>query len=192
MSKRLAIFGGSFNPPTNSHIEIINILKDEYDLVLILPAHNHRQKSYTVDIKHRINMLNLSIGTIGADNVLVSDIEKHNADGSTYSLLTDIVSVEYPEYEITVVIGEDNAKNIKTWKNCDLLLEKYNFITFGRNTNDVDSDDWYKQGKHSYIKYDNCISSSYYRSTSDSSVITKAVYGYIHLNKIYGVSDGML
>ena len=36
-NKRIVLFGGSFNPPTIAHYEIIKYLNDHYDEVLILP-----------------------------------------------------------------------------------------------------------------------------------------------------------
>ena len=59
-NKKIVLFGGSFNPPTIAHYEIIKYLNDHYDEVLILP--NGESYSFAGKVldsfKHRVNMFN--------------------------------------------------------------------------------------------------------------------------------------
>ena len=61
--KEIVIYGGSFNPPTETHLQIIEYLYKEkmFDKVLIIPCGNREDKPYLVDSKLRIKMLKLGI-----------------------------------------------------------------------------------------------------------------------------------
>ena len=69
MTKRdVAIFGGTFNPVHNGHIDMINYLVDNYivDEVWVLPSYVSPHKSITdiISYEDRVNMLELSTKNI--------------------------------------------------------------------------------------------------------------------------------
>ena len=60
--KAIAIFGGSFNPPLNSHSDlakdVINNFK-EVEKIIFVPVSTKYNKQNLVEDKHRYNMLKL-------------------------------------------------------------------------------------------------------------------------------------
>ena len=60
---RIALFGGSFNPIHNRHIELAEkVLKDNLaDQVWIVPCGNHAFNKSLAPAKDRIEMINLSL-----------------------------------------------------------------------------------------------------------------------------------
>ena len=59
---RVAIFGGSFNPPTLAHMEIVNqlLIEDMADVILLVPCGNRKDKDNFQNGVHRLSMLELS------------------------------------------------------------------------------------------------------------------------------------
>ena len=144
--KRIAVFGGAFNPPTAAHAEIIRTIvdRDEYDFLLVAPSYKppHKDAAELLDITDRIEMLKLMLSSMhstGADTqVIITDIEDTVFDqtgGYTYDLLS--VIKENMEYEIDLVIGEDQLNAFATWKDNAKILEEYGLIVFTRDSGSV-------------------------------------------------------
>ena len=147
--KHIAVYGGSFNPPTLAHLFIADsaTLLENVDEVWMIPAYKHRFKgNNTVDAQRYSHILSmLGLCTAPMSNVAVKETEytysKLNADydGSTYELLSYLNSL-YPDYEFSIIIGQDNADDIKKWKHWEKLVNEYRFIIVDRNTGDENSD----------------------------------------------------
>ena len=74
--KVLVIFGGSFNPPLNSHFSLAQQIVNEYEnieKVLFVPVNSKYQKAGLLENEHRYNMLKLVCDK--NTDFLVSDIE---------------------------------------------------------------------------------------------------------------------
>ena len=62
--KRIVVFGGSFNPPLNSHFSLAEQIVNEYeevDKVLFVPVNNYYNKPGLLGNEHRYNMLKLVV-----------------------------------------------------------------------------------------------------------------------------------
>ena len=74
--KILAVFGGSFNPPLNSHFSLAQQIVNEYDnieKVIFVPVNSKYEKQDLLPNKHRYNMLKLVCDK--NDKFILSDIE---------------------------------------------------------------------------------------------------------------------
>ena len=141
MSKKvLAVFGGSFNPPINSHMElakeIINRCKDIEKLIFI-PVSTKYNKQGLEEDKHRYNMLNLICKN--QEKLEVSDIEL-NSKKQLYTIQTlDLLKAKYgKEYDIWFVMGTDNLKEVETWKEAERLLKDYKIIVLERGNDNFE------------------------------------------------------
>ena len=130
--KRTVLFGGSFNPPTIAHYEIIKYLSLNYDEVLILPnGDNYSFAGKVLDsFKHRVKML--EIITKEFNNVKILELENQNDFKGTYHTLR---LLNHP----TFVLGSDCIDKLHLWKHFDELLRENNFIVFNRGNDDVRS-----------------------------------------------------
>lgn len=142
MSKKvLAVFGGSFNPPINSHIElakeIINRCKDIEKLIFI-PVSTKYNKQGLEEDKHRYNMLNLICKS--QEKLEVSDIELYSKK-QLYTIQTlDLLKAKYgKEYDIWFVMGTDNLKEVETWKDPERLLKDYKIIILERGNDNLEN-----------------------------------------------------
>ena len=87
-NKILAIFGGSFNPPLNSHFSLAQQIVNEYEnieKVIFVPVNSKYEKIGLISNEHRYNMLKLVCDK--NENFLVSDIEIKQ-DRQLYTLET--------------------------------------------------------------------------------------------------------
>ena len=60
--KSIVIYGGSFNPPLNSHFSIAQQVLNEYeevDKIVFIPVNKKYSKKGLIDNEHRFNMLKL-------------------------------------------------------------------------------------------------------------------------------------
>lgn len=179
---KIGIYVGSFNPVHIGHIGIINYLisSNIIDKAIIVPTLNYWNKNNLIDIKHRINMLKY----FEDDNIKIDD--KHNKYIYTYELFR-VLSKEYYNDELYLILGADNIIDFDKWKNYEELLN-YKIIIIGRNNIDVNK---YieKYNSNNFITMNNYksidISSSEIRNNLDSEYLDKRVYEYILKNDLY-------
>lgn len=122
---RIGIFGGSFNPIHNGHIQLINGIISELNLdkLLVVPSFlpPHKLVESPVSPKDRIAMCELCMSDI--PRVEVSDIEiKRGGKSYTYETLQELHSI-YPTDDLFLIMGADMFLSIETWKNPKIIFK---------------------------------------------------------------------
>lgn len=172
--KRIAVFGGAFNPFTRHHFSIAQYLLTvgAADEVLVIPAVNHRFKDAKsmAPYKDRINMIKMVIPEQGDVRLLCIDPDKDLPQedpsfGSTWNLMNKL-SEMYPDCALRVVIGADNLKDFDKWYNSKELVSKYEFLVLSR-------------GKSGYYQYPGMRAThlSFHSEGSSTDVRIAAVEG---------------
>ena len=138
--KIIAVFGGSFNPPINSHLNLAKQIihkNNNIEKIVFVPVSTKYRKANLEDDIHRYNMLKLICEN--EERIEVSDIEiSHNKQLYTIETL-DLLKKQYGEgYEIYFVMGTDNLKELETWKEPERLLREYKVLVLGRNRDDIE------------------------------------------------------
>ncbi|MBC7915719.1 MAG: nicotinate-nucleotide adenylyltransferase [Pyrinomonadaceae bacterium] len=131
---KIGLFFGSFNPIHIGHLIIANYVAHytHVDQVwLVVSPHNPlKSKSDLINMYDRLEMAKLATDT--ADNIKVSDVElKLPQPSYTIDTLTHLKE-RYPEHEYTLIMGSDNLKSLKKWKNYELLLRDYKILVYPR------------------------------------------------------------
>lgn len=131
---KIGLFFGSFNPIHIGHLIIANYIAQftELDQVwLVVSPHNPLKiKSDLVNMYDRLEMAKLA--TDNSIKIKVSDIElKLPQPSYTIDTLTHLKE-RYPEHEYTLIMGSDNLKSLKRWKNYEVLLNDYNILVYPR------------------------------------------------------------
>lgn len=197
--KILAIFGGSFNPPLNSHFSLAQQIVNEYeniDKVIFVPVNSKYQKEGLLENKHRYNMLKLVCDK--NENFIVSDIELKQ-EKQLYTIETlELLQKQYPNNIICFTIGTDNLKQISTWGEAEKLVTDFKILVLERDEDSMDEiikkDSFLLEHKDSFIKLKenirSNISSTFVREKirrgkSIRYLTPDEVYYYIKENNLY-------
>lgn len=201
-NKAIAIFGGSFNPPLNSHLElakqIIKNLNYIKKIIFVPVSTKYDRKNNLIDDAHRYNMLKLMCKQ--EKNLEVSDIEL-NYKRQLYTIETlDIFKNKYPEYDIYFIMGTDNLKELSTWKEPERILKDYKIIVLERENDKleeiIEREELLKKNKTSLIKTEKIksikLSSTIIREKIKNGenveeFFKKEVLEYINKNGLYKI-----
>ena len=178
--KILAIFGGSFNPPLNSHFSLAQQIVNEYEnieKVIFVPVNSKYQKEGLLENEHRYNMLKLVCNK--NSDFIVSDIELKQQK-QLYTIETlELLQKEYPNNILCFTIGTDNLKGFSKWESADKLVNKFKILVLERDEDDmneiIEKDNFLLEHKKSFIKLKRNI----------RYLTPDEVYYYIKENNLY-------
>ena len=137
----VGIFGGSFSPITEGHIEVAQYVLKSLDKVIFVPCNNHPWGKNLIDFKHRFEMCRLAIEYASSgwerrenEKMEVQDYEqRYKLPGDTFSLITKLKELpRFKKSELFLVIGMDEANAFSKWKNYKELHELLQFIIVPR------------------------------------------------------------
>jgi len=142
-SDKIGLFGGTFDPIHNGHIEMALYAQAHFklDKIFFVTAKNPPFKSQTVllpaDFRHQLTELAIS----DYPNFSASSVEL-NREGVSYACQT----VEYyrsqnPNAELFWIMGLDAYNNLDQWKNSDYIKSQVKFIVFARGPKSLVSED---------------------------------------------------
>lgn len=135
MDSRLAVFGGTFDPPHNGHVALAKqvLLKNLADKIIFVPTFcpPHKPVSPTSSFSDRIRMLELALSEF--DNFEVSDIEGRfkNTPSYTFDTMTELEN-EYSGCRLSLLIGSDSLRQLHTWHKARKIVEKWPLIVYPR------------------------------------------------------------
>lgn len=202
MSKNLiAIYGGSFNPPTIAHENIArDILKlDGITKLIYLPVGDSYKKKTLISAKQRYNMLKIILEKLKNDGLDV-DINRLEIDSEKrlYTLQSLRILKEKYKSDLAFIMGTDNIKQFSSWYNPKELLEEFYFVVIEREDDNIISlikedsllrdfqdrfiilrETFYKDISSTYIR------NNLYVNNEVSDYIDKDVLKYIKENKLY-------
>ena len=126
MINNIYIYGGSFDPVHNAHLEIMKYLSKEEDSLLILTiAKAPRWKTPTETIDDRLNMLKLSLKEKNIENYVIDDFELNSDKDVNYTIdtLKHIVDTYGKDKHYYLVIGGDQVNKFNEWKSAKEISE---------------------------------------------------------------------
>lgn len=127
---RRVLFGGSFDPPTNAHLQMATELSKRFDEVIIIPAFISPFKPGGAELS-AVDRLRLCEKVFaGIKNAVVSDIEI-KSEGTSYSFLT-AKHFSGANIELFFAIGSDGLDTLDRWKRADELAATVTFYVVER------------------------------------------------------------
>jgi nicotinate-nucleotide adenylyltransferase len=133
---KIGLYFGTFNPIHVGHLTIANHLAEHSNLdqvwFVVTPLSPFKKKSSLLDNYQRLEMVHLA--TKDYDKLRPSDIEfglkqpNYTVDTLTY------LFEKFPDYDFSLIMGEDNLKSFHKWKNYELILENYSIYVYPRLT----------------------------------------------------------
>src|SRR3989338_5005377 len=133
MSKRIALFGGSFNPPHGGHYGIARRVarRKTVDEVWVLPVYRHPFGKKTAPFSKRLSLCRKFFKKLGG-KVKVKDLEKR-LGGKSYTIrLIRHLKKKYPACRFSLVMGGDAYRERKTWKDFGEIEKSVRLIVFPR------------------------------------------------------------
>lgn len=123
---KIALLGGSFDPPHLAHIQVINYLLKQrnYDGVWVIPAKQNPFKATQTPFNQRLEMCRLAFGDLGEAVQVRADDER--LTGYTIDLVRKLTR-EHPDDQLTFVGGSDLKAEINQWKESEALQQLVSF-----------------------------------------------------------------
>jgi nicotinate-nucleotide adenylyltransferase len=133
---RIALFGGTFDPPHRGHIAIAKAAADAFaiDRVLFAPTGLQPLKldAEPTPFATRIALVTAACGS--DSRFAVSEIDAPRPDGSpnfTVDTLAALATL-YPHDTLFNLVGADSFLNLRSWRSPDRLLELAEWIVVSR------------------------------------------------------------
>ncbi len=143
--KKIAIFGGSFNPIHKGHINLCLECDAQYnfDKIILMPTNipPHKSSADLASNEHRFNMCKLAVKDEGKFHV--SDIELNKQDVSYTVDTLSILKNEYKEDKLYFIIGSDMLFMFHKWYMHDEILDMVTLIVGARKDDE----------KHKMLEY---------------------------------------
>ena len=139
---RVALFGGSFNPPHNGHLALARAVQKDLglDRVVFVPAARPPHKPGEADMappQDRLSMTRLAVEGLAGFEVNGLELDRQ---GPSYTVDTvrALQQGELAECELYFVIGADTVGELPTWKEAEALLSEVRFVTVNRPGHDLE------------------------------------------------------
>ena len=125
MNKKIGILGGSFNPIHEAHISVAHYFIEYYsaEKVLFIPCNVSPFKTNEdmAPNKNRLEMVKLAIANNPSFEVSSFELEKQGIS-FTYQTLEHFKRL-YPQDNLCLLIGGDQAEKFHNWKNWQFILD---------------------------------------------------------------------
>ncbi len=134
MTRRIAIYGGSFDPFHLGHLVPVVRAQEtfHFEAVYFVPAGfpPHKDAAPLTPVTHRLAMV--AMATLPHENFFVSDAEVF-ADAPTYSVQTVHGFRErYPDATLYFILGSDSFSQIASWERWEELVESVHLVVLHR------------------------------------------------------------
>lgn len=129
---RIAIYGGSFNPPHVGHLMVIDWLRwtEQVDGIWLLPTFSHAFAKELAPFETRVALCEAA--TAEMSGVSVCTIEATLAVPSYTIDTLSVLAERHPEHRFRFVLGADALQEVDRWKSWDELLHRFPPIIVGR------------------------------------------------------------
>lgn len=177
----ICIFGSSFNPPHNAHLQIIKELKKfNFDKIVLVPTGHPNHKQITIADSERIKMIE------EFKNICKVDVSYHEMENHyeyTYESLSHFNFSK--DTNLYFVIGGDSLNTLPTWDYFEELKKMLTFIIVERPGIALDTS---VLNQIKYKKLDvktDSISSTQLRENLSEDAIPKPIFDIIKANNLY-------
>lgn len=133
MKKRIAFFGGGFNPPHIAHVMGVTYARvmGGFDMIHVHPCWHHafEKDSRLIDFDHRLAMCERAFS--GMPDVFVSSMERVLQIRYTFDLMEKMRET-YPDDDLFILIGSDNQGVMHSWHRWQELAGLVEFFVMPR------------------------------------------------------------
>ncbi|MEO8352527.1 MAG: nicotinate-nucleotide adenylyltransferase [Chthoniobacteraceae bacterium] len=136
---KIALYGGTFDPIHHGHLILARTALEQlaFDRVVFVPAalSPHKLASKPAPAEIRIEMVRAAIED---EPGFAVDESEARQTGPSFAIETvESWRRREPEAEMFYLIGEDNVAELPTWRQCEELRRRAQFVVFGRGAGDA-------------------------------------------------------
>lgn len=133
---KIGILGGTFDPVHWGHLLLAETVREELSLdkIVFMPAFvpPHKQSRSITEGRHRVEMIRLAIA--GHSDFEVSEWEIRQKDVCyTRDTLKMLKRDLYQKDDLFFILGEDNFRELNTWKEPETLFEYATVVVMRRS-----------------------------------------------------------
>lgn len=135
MTRQIAFFGGSFNPPHVAHQMVCLLVLETcpVDAVWMVPTYRHAFAKDLVDFEDRCRMCELAAAALGS-RVRVSRIESELGQPRSRTLDTlQALGERHPDVRFRLIVGADILSETAKWYRWDEVVALAPPIVIGRS-----------------------------------------------------------
>lgn len=134
MGRRIAVYGGTFDPLHEGHLQVAEAILDAFtlDRLLLAPAAvpPHKRGQVIGSPYHRMAML--ALATADRPRIFISTIELESpARPYTIETLGKLQAI-YPDGQLLFIMGGDSFREVTTWREYQRILTEYDVIVATR------------------------------------------------------------
>lgn len=132
MSKRVAVYGGSFNPPHMGHVLAVAYALSAHpvDEVLVVPCYQHPFSKELAPFEDRFAMCEQAMGWLPGASV--SRVEQElGGESRTLRTLTHLHE-RHPDWSLRLLIGADILHDAPKWHAFDQVVALAPLLVLGR------------------------------------------------------------
>lgn len=132
---KVGLYFGTFNPIHIGHLAIANHMVEFSELdevwMVVTPQNPFKKKASLLDNHQRLEMVYRA--TEPYPNIKPSDIE-FNLPTPNYTIhtLAHLHQKYLSKYQFSLIMGEDNLKNLHKWKNYQVILQHHHIFVYPR------------------------------------------------------------
>ncbi len=137
---KIALYGGSFDPPHIAHLQIIKeaLRQLDIDLLIVMVAFQNPFKTKSLfDDQTRLGWMQTICKTL--HKVVVSDFEIKNQIVFTIDTIKHLQEFFNPS-TIFLILGEDHFMTLQKWKDYEVLKQKVHFVLVRREGFEYNAD----------------------------------------------------
>lgn len=135
MSRRVAILGGTFDPPHVGHLVVAGDVRYRggFDEVVLMVANDPWQKRGVRSVTAAEVRLEMVRAAVAGRQGLIAGDEEIRRGGATYSIDTveNLLTAD-PDLDVALVLGSDAVSGLDSWHRADELAELVEIVSVRR------------------------------------------------------------
>jgi nicotinate-nucleotide adenylyltransferase len=133
MGERVAVFGGSFNPPHVGHVlgVVYALSTAPIDEILVVPVYRHPFAKELAPYPDRLAMCRLALGWL--PHVSVSTVEEELGGESLTLRTVEHLAIDHPSWSLRLLIGADVLGDLPKWHRWDRIAALAPPLVMGRS-----------------------------------------------------------
>lgn len=139
---RIGIYGGTFNPPHNGHLQLARAFLDQAALdevwLMVSPQNPFKVNTQLPADEWRLQLVQAAVQ--GEDRLKACDFEFHLPKPSYTWNTLQALTAAYPEHTFSLLVGGDNWASFDHWAHPQEIIAHHALYVYPRPDYEIDED----------------------------------------------------